>query len=113
MFRLHDFQIPHLAEQIADLLKICRVTITLAHRPVVVLAGQVQFIGALLDHNARDVIDRQVGQQFFSGAAFAGGLIGGGVAPADIEAQNADHRPEENQSANLFAVHLDVVRLRL
>src|SRR5207247_7277136 len=113
LLSLYYFQLPHLPQQIADLLKIRRVTVTLADRPLVVLPGQVQFVRALPDVDARDVVEREIRQQFLSRAPFAGGLIRGRIAPGDEEARSANDRAQDQENGKLFSVHFAAVLLRL
>ena len=113
LLRLHDFQVPNLPQQVPDLLKIRRITVTLADRPVIVLPDEIQFVGALLDANTRDIVDRKIRQQFPAGAPLPGRLVGSRVAPGDIEAQRADDRSQDNQNAELFSIHFAAVLLRL
>ena len=63
------------AGKAADLAKIRRIIIALAHPPNVVLIDQIHFIRALLEADVRDIVDREsIAQKFLPRALFAGRL---------------------------------------
>ena len=112
LFALNDFQIARLDEEVADLGIVGGVPVALTHAPEVILFDEVQFIGALFDGDAGDIVDGEIAQELQADGRVSG-FPGSRLLFAQEQARAAKDEHEHEEDSELFAIHFAPVSLRL
>src|SRR4051812_23233611 len=111
-FRLNNFQVLRLDQEIRNLGVIGRIIVAFADSPQIVLFGEIDFISALLEREVADGIHIELSQKFLPHRSIAAGE-GIVLTVADINAEPTKDDDEDDEGYELLAIHFAPVRLRL